>query len=64
MPLTPEANLRRVVSLTRPVKYEVYPLDKLLGLDIVHPMNTSDTIAISEEADQLESSANFAVILK
>ena len=47
MPLTPEANLRGLAQGRRNT-LEPDVLDKLLGLDIVHSMNTGNTITIIE----------------
>jgi hypothetical protein len=45
MPFTPEANLF-TGEFGKQYQCRVYVLDKLFGLYIVHPMDTSDTISV------------------
>ena len=46
MPLTPEANLCRYISLIQRASPCLDSLDKFLGLDIIHAMDTRNTISV------------------
>ena len=46
MPLTPEANLDVVRSCTAVLSGKENLLNELLGLDVGHAVNTSDTITV------------------
>ena len=51
MPLTPEANLTSV-SPNFIIYSAIDVLDKFLSLDVVHAMNTRDTISVEPQLDQ------------